>query len=68
MTGDQETGASRVCFVRFALFRQFKLCFGLILRKTGRKRRESGWLWKLLNAKVKRQLESLRIGSGRCLN
>ena len=43
MTGDQETGGapqwvvnfgSRVCFIRFALFRQFKLCFfGLILRK-----------------------------------
>ena len=45
--------------IRFALFRQFKLCFfGLILRKNWqKKRRESGWLWKLLNAKSQKTVE-----------
>ena len=68
MTGDQETGGapqwvvnfgSRVCFIRFALFRQFKLCFfGLILRKNWqKKRRELGWLWKLLNAKSQKTVK-----------
>ena len=54
MTGDQETGGLvGSVMIKIALFRQFKLCFfGLILRKNRpKKRRESGWLWKLLNAK-----------------
>ena len=31
--------------------------FGLILRKRPKKRRESGWLWKLLNAKSQKTKE-----------
>ena len=45
--------------IRFALFRQFKLCFfGLILRKNWQKKRQdSGWLSKLLNAKSQKTVE-----------
>ena len=48
--------------IRFALFRQFKLCFfRLILRKNWqKKRRESGWLWKLLNAKSQKTVEKIQ--------